>query len=177
MRSPARIILSCALALPVALLLGVASATATVTHHEIGSFTGLDAPGGPFGVLLTSDAVDQSNGDVYVIESGALGVGANVVDKFNEAGEYAGVQLTGPKITGQETFAFGFFPGVAVDNSTGSNKGDVYVADAGHHAVERFSAAGSFLCEITGTTPTSKEEEEHVGRDEDAVPVLARRVV
>jgi hypothetical protein len=159
MRSPARTIFSCALALPVALLLGAAPSGATVIHHKIGSFTGSDAPGGPFGVLLSSDAVDQSSGDVYVTQSGAFG-GENVVDKFNEAGEYAGVQLTGPKIAGQETFSFGFFPGVAVDNSSGSNKGDVYVADAGHHAVDRFSAIGTFLCEITGKTPISKEEQE-----------------
>jgi hypothetical protein len=159
MRSPARTILSGTLTVLAMLLLGVAPSDATVVHHKIGSFTGFDAPGGPLGVLLTSDAIDQSNGDVYVTESGAFG-GQNIVDKFNEAGEYAGVQLTGPKIAGQETFSFGFFPGVAVDNSTGSNKGDVYVADSGHHAVDRFSAAGAFLCEITGKTPASKEEEE-----------------
>jgi len=160
MRSPARTILGCALALLATLLLGVAPAAGTVTHQKIGSFTGFDTPGGPFGALLPSDAVDQSNGDVYVTESSAFG-GKNVVDKFNEAGEYAGVQITGPKIPGQEAFAFGFFPGIAVDNSAGANKGDIYVADAGHHAVERFSAVGAFLCEITGTTPVSKEEKEH----------------
>jgi|GEM_PF-401624 len=143
----------------------VAPAFATLAPHEkIGSFNGEDAPGGPFGAWLPSDAVDQSNGDVYVTESEAFGIvgpGHNVVDKFDETGKYAGVQITGAKIPGQETFAFGFFPGVAVDNSAGLNKGDVYVSDTQHGVVDRFSAAGAFLCQITGRTPVSKEEEEH----------------
>jgi hypothetical protein len=143
----------------------VAPASATIVPHEkIGSFNGADAPGGPFGAWLTSDAVDQSNGDVYVTESeafGFFGPAHNVVDKFDEAGGYAGVQITGAKIPGQETFAFGFFPGVAVDNSAGLNKGDVYVADTQHGVVDRFSAAGAFLCQITGKTPVSAEEIAH----------------
>ena len=35
--------------------------------------------------------------------------------------------------------------GVAVDNSTGPSKGDVYVADAGNHRVEKFGPSGNFL--------------------------------
>src|SRR5665811_469433 len=104
---------------------------------------------------------DRSNGDVYVTESNVFGVGQNVVDKFDETGKYAGVQITGANFPGQETFAFGFFSGVAVDNSTGLNKGDLYVADTGHGAVDRFSAAGAFLCQITGKTPVSAEEIAH----------------
>jgi hypothetical protein len=143
----------------------VAPAGATIAPHEkIASFNGAGAPGAPFGSWLPSDAVDQSNGDVYVTESEAFGIvgpGHNVVDKFDETGKYAGVQITGAKIPGQETFAFGFFPGVAVDNSAGLNKGDVYVADTGHGAVDRFSSMGVFICQITGKTPANKEEEEH----------------
>src|ERR1700727_2652726 len=83
----------------------VAPASATLAHHEkIGSFTGSDGPGRPFGLWLCSDAVDQANGDVYVTESEAFGIvgpGHNVVDKFDEAGKYAGVQIAGAKIPGQ----------------------------------------------------------------------------
>jgi hypothetical protein len=149
---------SAAPALLAALTFGVAPAAATIMpHQKLGSFTGSDAPGGPFGILLPSDAVDQSNGDVYVTESGAFG-GQNVVDKFDESGNYAGVQLTGAKIPGQETFAFGFFPGVAVDNSTGPIKGDVYVSDTGHGVVDRFTSTGEFLCQISGEeTPSANE--------------------
>lgn len=35
--------------------------------------------------------------------------------------------------------------GIAVDNSAGPSKGDVYVADYGGHRIEKFNAAGSFL--------------------------------
>ena len=143
------------------LTVAVAPVSATVIHQKLSNFTGFDAPGGPFGPLLSSDAIDQSNGDVYVTESNVFGAGQNVVDKFDETGKYAGVQITGANFPGQETFVFGFFSGVAVDNSAGLNKGDVYVADTGHGAVDRFSATGVFICQITGKTPTNKEEEEH----------------
>ena len=148
-----------------AFTVAVAPAAATIAPHEkIGSFNGADAPGGPFGSWLSSDAVDQSSGDVYVTESeafGFFGPAHNVVDEFDGAGGYAGVQITGAKIPGQETFAFGFFPGVAVDNSAGVNKGDVYVSDTQHGVVDRFSAAGVFLCQITGKAPVSAEEIAH----------------
>jgi len=35
--------------------------------------------------------------------------------------------------------------GVAVDNSAGSSKGDVYVADSANHRIEKFDSSGNFL--------------------------------
>ena len=35
--------------------------------------------------------------------------------------------------------------GVAVDNSTGTSKGDVYVADSSNHRIEKFDSSGNFL--------------------------------
>ncbi len=146
----------------VALMLSTAPlAYGKVIHAKVGSFTGADAPGGPFGAVLSSDAVNQTSGDVYVLESNFSELGAGVVDKFNANGEYAKVHITGAKIAGQKTFSFGFRSGVAVDNSAGANKGDVYVSDSENGVVDRFTEAGVFVCQITGRKPISKEESEH----------------
>jgi hypothetical protein len=39
---------------------------------------------------------------------------------------------------------------VAVDGSNGVSGGDIYVVDSAHHLVDKFNAAGEFVCEITG---------------------------
>jgi hypothetical protein len=144
-----------------ALALAAAPASAKVVHRSEGSFNGSDAPGGPLGPLLTSDAVDQGSSDVYVLESNAFGLGKGVIDKFDKNGVYAGVQITGTPIPGQESFAFAFFnSGVAVDNSLGVNNGDVYVADTEHGVVDKFDKEGKFVCQITGLKPGTPKEEE-----------------
>jgi hypothetical protein len=141
--------------------LGMAPASAAVVHSSLGRFTGADAPGGPFGVLLPAVAVDASSGDVWVLESNFAEFGKGVVDEFTAEGAYAGVQIAGSE-TPRGSFAFGLFSsGVAVDNSLGANQGDVYVADTEHGVVDRFSSSGVFLCQITGRTPVGAEEIEH----------------
>jgi NHL repeat len=160
MRISRRLSLS-ALVVFAVLAVAVAPAAATVKHQKVGSFNGLGTPGGLFGPVLVSDAVDQSNGDVWVMEWNVLG-GASRVDKFDENGTYAGVEITGvPSIPGQETFALGAGSGTAVDNSPGANKGDVYVADTEHGVVDRFNTEGKFLCQITAKTPVSATEIAH----------------
>ena len=144
----------------VTLAVGTGTAAAKIIHHKEGSFNGAEAPGGPLGGILPGDAVDQANGDVYVLESNFFGLGQGFIDKFEETGKYAGVQITGAG-TPQSSFAFGIGSGVAVDNSLGAHKGDVYVADTEHGVVDRFSSSGVFECQITGKTPVSAEEIAH----------------
>ena len=50
-----------------------------------------------------------------------------------------------------------------MDDSTGANMGDVYLADAEHDVIDRFSEDGKFLCEITGKEygALSTAEREH----------------
>lgn len=162
-RAVAPVLLALTLALLATFATGVVPAGATVIHHKEASFNGSEAPGGPFGILLVSDAVDQSNGDVWVTESNDFGLGQGVVDKFDESGVYVGVQITGAA-TPQGSFEMGLSefrvsPGVAVDNSAGANKGEVYVADTRHGVVDRFSSAGVFECQIAGAE-TEKEIKE-----------------
>ncbi len=143
------------------LAVAVAPASATVIHQKLSSFTSLGTPGGPFGPVLVSDAIDQATGDVWVMEWNVLG-GASRVDKFDENGTYAGVEITGvSSIPGQATFALGAGSGTAVDSSSGVNKGDVYVADTEHGVVDRFDTEGKFLCQITAKTPVSATEIAH----------------
>jgi hypothetical protein len=147
------------------LMVVVAPACAKVIHEKEASFKGSGAPSSPFGPILPSVAVDNtrhgpSAGDVYVAESNAFGVGNSLVDKFEANGKYAGVQITGAT-TPAASFAFGLHSGIAVDSSTGPNKGDLYVADTRHGVVDRFSESGAFQCQITGKKPVSAEEIAH----------------
>jgi hypothetical protein len=134
--------------------------SAKVAHPFVSRFNGADAPGGPFGEIVASDAVDQASGDVYVLESNAFELGVGVVDRFDANGVYSGVQITGGE-TPQGSFALGLGSGVAVDNSLGLDAGDVYVADSEHGVVDRFDSEGRFVCQITAAKPTTPAGVEH----------------
>lgn len=162
-------VVALACALGVCSVLVVSPAAAKVIHNFEGSFNGSERPaagsfsGGAFGDLLPSTAADQSSGDIWVTEAMLYGVlpKADVVDKFNEKGVYAGVQITGSGTPQKEfNFGLGLFAGIAVDNSSVHN-GDLYVSDTGHGVVDRFSGSGAFECQITGKKPVSPEEVAH----------------
>ena len=127
-------------------------ASAETTRSFEGSFTGADAPEGPFahtGGLAVDTSGDASSGDVYVAVW--YGGRASVVDKFDASGSYADVQITSAE-TPQSSFRVyhnGQFGGIAVDSSGSANKGDVYVADVENNVIDKFSEAGTFLCQIT----------------------------
>ncbi len=156
-----------------AVLCGCLSLTASaraahVSHAPEGSFEGADTPTGPFQYVFGVDVDNSggpSNGDVYVadVREGAEEL-ITVIDKFNEEGEYTGVSIDGSdspqgSISFLDSSAFVFSTdGVAVDDSAGPNRGDVYVADMSHHVVDRYDESGHYLCQITGTaTPSTSE--------------------
>jgi DNA-binding beta-propeller fold protein YncE len=105
-------------------------------------------------------AVNETTGDIYVLDQGN-----DRVQIFNSAGDFLGEFNGSEAPTGP--FSFGSEPqvsGIAVDNScalhepplTGStckafdeSVGDLYVADTGHEVVDKFSAAGTYLGQIT----------------------------
>jgi DNA-binding beta-propeller fold protein YncE/Tol biopolymer transport system component len=125
------------------LVLGGASALALNTHMFSGSFggSGASAFSGPTGV-----AVNDETGNVYVVDEGH-----NRVEEFDSTGSTllggfdgvsAGHALSGPE-------------GIAVDNSTNPldpSRGDVYVVDTGHRVVDKFTAAGAYVGQLTETT-------------------------
>src|SRR5487761_1788406 len=137
--------------------LGGGVALAKVVHKSEGSFAGGETPGGSFGYLLAlsvDNSTGPSAGDVY-IGGFSFSNFSGYVYKLDANGKYTGVELNGSETPGR---SFAFFSlstekgsrGLAVDSSSGANKGDVYVADAEHLVVDRFSEAGKFVCEITG---------------------------
>lgn len=89
-------------------------------------------------------AVDSSTGDVYVFDSNA-----GSIFKFDSTGQPANFAATG-------TNAIGGLQGkgpaeneLAVDNSSGPAKGDIYLATSGSSNVKIFSATGSQIGELS----------------------------
>jgi hypothetical protein len=126
------------------LLLTGTVAQAAVTHPYVGSF----GPGGPgagtFG-KIAGVAVEQSTQDVYVYDDSEGGR----IYKFDAAGEpvaFAGlagsdaIEGVGVAGTGEEQ--------IAIDESPGPDKGDIYVAHSSEVAI--YSAAGVKGGSLTG---------------------------
>jgi hypothetical protein len=152
-----RVLLLVVLSCGALLALGGGVASAKIAHKSEGSFGAGETPGGSFGYMLAlsvDNSAGPSAGDVYV---GGLSFSSfsGYVYKFDANGKYTGVELNGSETPGG-SFTFVSISasrasrGLAVDSSSGANKGDVYVADAEHLVIDRFSESGKFLCEISG---------------------------
>lgn len=159
---------ACALLAAIAVcLLPTAGAAAKVIHESQGSFAvdhGEGAPHAGAGFAL-SVAINDSSGDLYVANMGYEAGFPSAVYEFTAAGKYTGLQITGAE-TPQKSFALVSFASatkddtsaIAVDNAEGTGRGDLYVADIAHGLVDKFSAEGKFICQITGkATPSSSE--------------------
>jgi hypothetical protein len=99
-------------------------------------------------------AIDESTHDVYVADTGN-----HRIDKFDSAGNFirafgadvggAGVDVcTSGCVAGTPGSAPGALEAptfIAVDNSAGASKGDVYVADAATNVVSKFHADGTLV--------------------------------
>jgi hypothetical protein len=118
---------------------------------ELGSGNGEFS--GPTSVAVNdgTDALTEPQaGDVYVLDQGN-----DRVEWFNAAG----TKFEG-QFTGSETPAASFLEpeGIAVDNDLlSASHGDVYVVDVGHAVVDRFSAAGKYEGQLTGTCASPGE--------------------
>ena len=128
-------------------------------------------------------AVDQHNGDVFIVDSNN-----RRLEKFTEDGRF--LLAWGWGVADGRTHALqrcvtrcfaafdgvgagqlGFAEGVAVDSDLSSlSYGDVYVVDIGNYRVEKFSPSGEFLLMFGGeVNKTAHENGEHT--DEDVCPV------
>jgi DNA-binding beta-propeller fold protein YncE len=120
-------------------------------HVEVGVLDGGATPAGSFGFGNGEGAVAVNNntGDVYVLDSADA-----VVDVFDAAGAYK-CQITGSatpsktecdKALGSATPSGGFLSprGLAVNQDTG----EVYVLDAEHGVIDRFTVAGEFASQV-----------------------------
>jgi hypothetical protein len=133
----------------VAMGTGAAPALAGEAHPFVTSFGSFSNPNGI--------AIDESTGDVYVAD-----IGTNTVYKFDEDGnpvEFSAHHSNALNGAGTPAGSFSF-PSVSdtpasimVDNSTSTSdpsRGDLYVMDAGHNVIDKFSAGGTYLSQITG---------------------------
>src|SRR5665213_1087494 len=138
------------LAAALAMIIGIlafscAPALAAEKYLLTGQFDGNEGPGGALS-KPTAVAVDESTGDVYVLDSES-----HRVEKFDSKGKYLS------ELTGTATGAVANPVAVAVDNSAGPTKGDVYVADEGpnpdegRQVVDQFSSTGVYLGQLTAT--------------------------
>jgi DNA-binding beta-propeller fold protein YncE len=132
----------------------------------------------PFGV-----AVDQRNGDVYVVDTKNLRI-----QKFTSAGRFLlawgwGVAdgktqalqtCTKTCFAGREGGAPGQFylaQGIAVDNDPSSpSRGDVYVVNALNYRIDKFSPTGKFLLTF-GRAVNQTARGHHDRAEEDVCPV------
>jgi hypothetical protein len=129
---------------------GTVAVAGAAGFSSAGTFGGeSSAPGGfEGGESPAGIATEAATGDVFVVDNGD-----QRVEKFTEKGafvsEFKGGETPGKEFSGE-------IEGVAVDNSTGASKGDVYVVDAGFGVVEKFKPkagapdAYEYVCELTG---------------------------
>jgi hypothetical protein len=111
-------------------LLSAAPASAFYTRHLVNTFSI------PQSALPNDVAINQSTGEIYAATGSA-------VDAFEASGTPDPVH---PKLTeanGTTPYPFAYSWGVTVDNSAGSDKGDVYVADFSAQSVIQFDPSGA----------------------------------
>jgi hypothetical protein len=146
-----------------------APASATEVHVFKTTFAGPGSEPGqldkPLGIAVNSSTdplTEPAAGDVYVVDSAnnrverfsATGV---YLGQFNGSGTFEVVEGGTPKVehgTPAPTGAFSEPVEIAVDNSgdpvSDPSAGDVYVIDRGHGVIDKFSATGAFLGQLTG---------------------------
>ena len=152
-----RLVLLClALALAGCMAFAVASASA-----QLNELTAFGSPGSGAGQFSSPQgvAIDQSTGDVYVVDAGSFRV-----EKFDSSGNFVlafgqGVDETtggdvcaaatadtcGPGTRGSDPGEFSAPLFIAVDNSSGPSSGDVYVGDTGDDAISKFDSSGALI--------------------------------
>jgi hypothetical protein len=149
-----------------AMALGAAPALAVREHFFIGDWGSEGSGPGQFfrpaAVAVNSAGLSLSNpaaGDVYVIDiiNGRVeyfNATGGYLGQFNGSGTLPGEGRAAP--TGQLSFpGIGEeAAGIAVDSSGDSldpSAGDVYVVDGEHDVVDKFSATGEYIGQLTGT--------------------------
>jgi hypothetical protein len=126
-------------------VLGIgATAQAAITHPYTGKSFG---PGGVESGSFENAvgvAVQQASGDTFVLEAG----GSGRVYKFDAAGNPIDFSGTGTNVIEGVGSAGGSEEEIAVDNSTGPDAGDIYVANNG--GVRIYSSGGALLGQLSG---------------------------
>src|ERR1700689_1101633 len=126
-----------------ALVFQIGPAEAAISYKPAFTFGEFTGP--------TDVTVDQSNGNVYITDSGA-----NEIDVFGKEGGSPTGGIVSPLTGGTEhIFDFGGEPSAAaIDESGGLSSRDLYVSDARHNVVDKFKLNTAheyeYLCQFTG---------------------------
>jgi hypothetical protein len=126
------------------LAVGASSAQAAISHPYTGTSFGPGGVGSGSFVNVQGVTVDQASGDVLVYDDAEGGR----VYKFDAAGEPVDFSSTGTNVIEGAGGAGGAEEEIAVDDSTGPDAGDIYVAN--NSVVKIYSAAGAPLGELSG---------------------------
>jgi hypothetical protein len=112
------------------------AAFALQTHNAGAPFDGSQVPNGAFGAL-GGVAVDQSGGDVYVVDTSGSGVDSSgAVQRFESSGTYVS-QLHGAT-TAAGSLSLSTDSHIAIDRSGTSSEGTAYVTDSNNNLVVAF---------------------------------------
>ncbi len=142
---PARKLLTTlCLALLAVLALGASAAQAEQTHVYTGTSFGPGGVGSGNFQQVLSMTVQQSSGDVFVLDMG----GGGRLYKFDASGKPVSFSSTGTNVIEGVGVGFAYEMQVAVDESSGPDAGDVYVATG--KGVRVFAPSGAFLGELSG---------------------------
>jgi hypothetical protein len=112
-------------------------------------------------------AVDQSTGDLLVIDAGNREAGEGTLSRWHEDGTPSEFSALGSNVIEGLTFNFPEEAQVAVDNSGGSTEGDIYVPQAQAGIVKIYNADGSPVGQLTESSEGPFNEPCGVGVDED----------
>jgi hypothetical protein len=151
------------------LAFSTAPASATEVHVFKTTFAGPGSGPGeldkPLGIAVNSSTdplTEPAAGDVYVVDSGnnrveRFSATGGYLGQFNGSGTFEVVEGSTPKVehgTPAPTGTFSEPTEIAVDNSgdpvSDPSAGDVYVIDQGHGVIDKFSATGAYLGQLTG---------------------------
>ena len=151
-------IVAAAVALSMALSASSASAATATVHPPLStppgpSFDGSGTPAGSF--QPQAMAVDQSNGDIYVVD-----VANQVLLRFDATGTIDAGFGTGGALSGSATPSGSFIfsngglaaNAVAIDRSGTTTDGNLYVADPGHGVVNVFDESGAYQGRLIGSS-------------------------
>lgn len=125
-------------------MLGVASAQAVQSRPLLGTFGPQGTGAGTFS-SVQGVAVDHATGDVYVYDAAANG---GTVYKFDAAGAPQDFSLNASNALEGVGGAGGGENEIAIDNSSGPDAGDIYVAN--NSEVGIYGSAGNLLGKLTG---------------------------
>lgn len=139
-----------------------AAFAAALEHPFLGSF---GVASQPTFTEAEGLAVDQSTGDLLVIDAGHRHAGEGTLSRWHPDGTPAPFSSLGTNVIGGLRFNFPEEVQVAVDNSGGPTEGDIYVTQVEPASIRIYAPDGSSLGQLTNSSEGPLHEPCGVGVD------------